>query len=94
MVRDESSGCRGEVEAVSLLVVALQLGGIVRAVLLGLEGAAEESIGIRAFGVQRVAPVAALVDLGKRCSSRLGRDLDGLRIDFDLGMHGSSGPLR
>ena len=81
-------------KAMSLLVVALELCGIVRAVLLGLEGAAEESISIRAFGVQRVAPVTALVDFGKRSSSRLGRDLDGLRVDFDLGMHGSSGPLR
>ena len=79
---------------VFLLVVALQLGGIVWAVLLGLEGAAEESVGIRAFGVQRVAPVTALIYLGKRCSSRLWGDLDGLCIDFDLGMHGSSGSLR
>jgi hypothetical protein len=78
----------------SLLVVALQLGGIVWAVLFGLEGAAEKSVGIRAFGIQRVAPVTALIDLGKRCSSRLGRDLDGLRIDFDLGMQWSSGSLR
>ena len=80
--------------AVSLLVVALQLGSIVWAVLLGLEGAAEESISIRTFSVQRVAPVAALVDFSKRCSSRLGRDLDGLRVDFNLGMHGSSSLLR
>ena len=85
---------RGEVKTVFLLVVALQLGGIVWAVLLGLEGAAEESVIIRAFGVQRVAPVAAFINLGKRCSSRLGRDLDGLRVDLDLSMHGSSGLLR
>jgi len=63
----------------------------VRAVLLGLEGAAEESVIIRAFGVQRVAPVTAFIYFGKRCRSRLGRDLDGLRIGLDLSMDGLLG---
>jgi len=76
-------------KAVSLLVVALELRGIVWAVLLGLEGATEESVGIRTFDVKRVVPVTPLIHFSEWCSGRLGRDLDGLRIDLDLGMVGS-----
>jgi hypothetical protein len=82
------------VKAESLLVVALELGSIVWAVLLGFEGTMEESISIRALRVQRMVPVAALVHFNKRCSGRPRRDLNGLCIRFNLGMVRSSGLLR
>jgi hypothetical protein len=76
-----------------LLVVALELCGFVRAVLLGSERAAEESIRIWTFGVQRVVPVTTFVYFTEHCSRRLGRDLDGLRIGLYLGMVRSNGLL-
>jgi len=69
-----------------LVVVALQLRSLVRAVLRGLEGAPEESIGVRTFGIQSMSPVATFIQFTERRGGSLGRNLHGLRINLHLGL--------
>jgi hypothetical protein len=69
-----------------VLVVALQLRSLVRAVLRGLEGASEESICIRSFGIQSMGPVAAFIQFTERRSGGLRGSLDGLRVNLHLGL--------